>query len=150
MSTGEHDRAHVWHPFTQARTDDAAIPIARGEGASLIAEDGRVFLDLISSWWVNLHGHGHPKIAAAVAEQAKTLEQVIFAGFTHAPAAELAARIAALLPGDLARVFFSDDGSTSVEVALKLARQYWVNKGEPNRNRFLAFDGGYHGDTVGA
>ena len=146
----ERDRAHVWHPFTQAGLAVAEIPIEHGRGAELFAADGRVFLDLISSWWVTLHGHAHPKIAAAIAGQAARLEQVIFAGFTHAPAADLAARIADLLPGDLARVFYSDDGSTSVEVALKLARQYWTNRGEAGRSRFLAFDGAYHGDTLGA
>ncbi len=144
------DQANIWHPFTQAQTAEPAIPVTHAKGAELFIEDGRVFLDLISSWWVTLHGHAQPEIAAAIAEQAHRLEQVIFAGFTHPPAAELAARIAAKLPGDLERVFFSDDGSTAVEVALKIARQYWYNRGETARRRFLAFDGGYHGDTVGA
>jgi adenosylmethionine-8-amino-7-oxononanoate aminotransferase len=145
-----NDTAHVWHPFTQTATADPPVAISHAKGAELITEDGRIILDLISSWWVTLHGHAQPEIAAAIAEQAKKLEQVIFAGFTHAPATELARRIAHTLPGNLSRVFFSDDGSTSVEVALKLARQYWHNLGHPNRKRFLAFEGGYHGDTVGA
>ncbi len=149
MSTSSRDLRHVWHPFTQAKTAPTPIPIREGRGAKLIGEDGREYLDLISSWWVTLHGHAHPAIAAAIAEQAHKLEQVIFAGFTHEPAVTLAERLSALLPGDLGRVFFSDDGSTAVEVALKLAHQYWRNKGE-KRTRFLAFEGGYHGDTLGA
>jgi adenosylmethionine-8-amino-7-oxononanoate aminotransferase len=144
------DRRHVWHPFTQAATAPAPIPIRSARGAHLIAADGRDYLDLISSWWVTLHGHAHPAIAAAVALQAAELEQVIFAGFTHEPAIQVAARVSALLPAGLERVFYSDDGSTSVEVALKLAYQFWRNKGEPRRHRFLAFEGGYHGDTFGA
>jgi adenosylmethionine-8-amino-7-oxononanoate aminotransferase len=146
----ELDRRHVWHPFTQAQTAPAPIPITSAKGIRLYAEDGREFLDLISSWWVNLHGHAHPTIAAAIAKQAQTLEQVIFAGFTHQPAAQLAAELVQRLPDGLTRVFFSDDGSTAVEVALKMALQYWRNHGEGQRTRFLAFEGGYHGDTVGA
>lgn len=149
MSTSSRDMRHIWHPFTQAKTAPAPIPIHEGRGAVLIGEDGREYLDLISSWWVTLHGHAHPAIANAISEQAHKLEQVIFAGFTHEPAVRLAERLSALLPGDLGRVFFSDDGSTAVEVALKLAHQYWKNKGE-KRTRFLAFEGGYHGDTLGA
>ena len=144
-----YDRRHVWHPFTQAQTSPAATAIASAQGATLYGYDGTAYLDLISSWWVTTHGHGHPKIAQAIAKQAETLEQVLFAGFTHAPAVELAIALVAKLPQGLDRVFFSDNGSTSVEVALKMARQYWFNQGE-NRQRFLAFTGGYHGDTVGA
>ncbi len=144
------DRGHVWHPFTQAQGAPVPVEIVSGKGAMLKAADGSEYLDLISSWWVNLHGHAHPAIAAAIAEQAARLEQVIFADFTHAPAARLAARLSDLLPASLERVFFSDNGSTAVEVALKLAIQYWRNRGEPERRRFAAFSGGYHGDTVGA
>jgi adenosylmethionine-8-amino-7-oxononanoate aminotransferase len=144
------DRQHLWHPFTQAATAPDPIPIRNAEGAWLTATDGKRYLDLISSWWVTLHGHAHPAIAAAIADQAHQLEQVIFAGFTHEPAVRLATRLAQALPAGLDRVFFSDDGSTAVEVALKLAYQYWRNRGEKQRNRFLAFDGGYHGDTFGA
>jgi adenosylmethionine-8-amino-7-oxononanoate aminotransferase len=144
------DARHVWHPFTQAEGAPEAIEIVAGEGAWLTAADGRRFLDLISSWWVNVHGHGHPAIAEAVARQAARLEHVIFADFTHRPAAELASKLCAIAPAGLARVFFSDNGSTAVEVALKLAVQYWRNKGEPARHRFAALSGGYHGDTVGA
>jgi adenosylmethionine-8-amino-7-oxononanoate aminotransferase len=143
------DRRHLWHPFTQEQTAPPPIAIREARGAVLTAEDGRQYLDLISSWWVTLHGHAHPAIAAAIACQAERLEQVIFAGFTHRPAVELAHRLAGLLPGGLDRVFFSDDGSTAVEVALKLSHQYWRNRGRA-RPRFLAFAGGYHGDTVGA
>ncbi|PKU23801.1 adenosylmethionine--8-amino-7-oxononanoate transaminase [Telmatospirillum siberiense] len=144
------DRRHVWHPFTQEQTAPPPMVAVAAKGASLFTEDGRELTDLVSSWWVNLHGHAHPVIAAAVAEQAARLEQVIFADFTHAPAARLAARLAALLPGDLDRVFYSDNGSTAVEVALKVALQYFGNRGEDGRRRLLAFEGGYHGDTVGA
>ena len=150
MTTTNLDRQHVWHPFTQAQTAPDPIPITSAKGIRLYAEDGREFLDLISSWWVNLHGHAHPTIAAAIAKQAHTLEQVIFAGFTHQPAAQLAHELVQCLPAGLTRVFFSDDGSTAVEVALKMALQYWRNQGEAQRTRFLAFEGGYHGDTVGA
>ncbi|KAF0136907.1 MAG: bioA [Rhodospirillaceae bacterium] len=131
-----HDRRHIWHPFTQGYTAPPPVAIRSAKGAVLYGEDGEEYLDLISSWWVNLHGHAHPDIVHAIATQASRLEQVIFAGFTH--------------EGALNRVFFSDDGSTAVEVALKVARQYWRNMGTPERRRLLAFDGGYHGDTVGA
>lgn len=144
------DLRHVWHPFTQAGAGAPPPEIVSGEGAWLRTADGRDILDLISSWWVTLHGHAHPAIAGAVAKQAKRLEQVMFAGFTHAPAVRLAARLAALMPEGLTRVFFSDNGSTAVEAALKIAWQYWRNKGETGRKRFLAFSRGYHGDTLGA
>ncbi|HIJ61687.1 MAG TPA: adenosylmethionine--8-amino-7-oxononanoate transaminase [Rhodospirillaceae bacterium] len=144
------DRRHVWHPFTQSADAPAPEVVVSGRGALLRTAAGEEILDLISSWWVNLHGHAHPVIAGAVAAQAAMLEQVVFAEFTHAPAARLAARLAALLPGDLDRVFFSDDGSTAVEAGLKIALQYFGNIGQAGRRRLLAFDGGYHGDTVGA
>ncbi len=143
------DARHVWHPFTQARTARPPIAIRSARGSRLTTEDGRDIVDLISSWWVTLHGHAEPGIAAAIADQAATLEHVLFAGFTHEPAARLAARLTRLLPAGLTRAFFSDDGSTSVEVALKLALQFWHNQGQPRR-RLLAFEGGYHGDTFGA
>ena len=144
------DHRHLWHPFTQAKTAPPPLPVVSGRGATLLLADGRELLDMISSWWVTLHGHAEPSIIRAITEQAQKLEQVIFADFTHAPAVRLAARLAGLLPAGLERVFFSDDGSTSVEVALKLAYQFWRNRGEPARTRFLAFEGGYHGDTFGA
>jgi adenosylmethionine-8-amino-7-oxononanoate aminotransferase len=125
------------------------LRVVGGRGSRIVLEDGRELLDCISSWWVNLHGHAHPRIADAIHQQALALEHVIFAGFTHEPAERLAGALADMLPGDLSRVFFSDDGSTAVEVALKMAYQYWANRGAP-RPTFLAFEGAYHGDTFGA
>jgi adenosylmethionine-8-amino-7-oxononanoate aminotransferase len=144
------DRRYVWHPFTQHGTETDPIVIARAKNASLFDAGGKEILDLISSWWTCTHGHSHPKLNAALAEQASQFDHVMFAGFTHRPAAELAEAIANALPCDLNRVFFSDDGSTSVEVALKIAHQYWINVGEPRRRLLVGFDGGYHGDTLGA
>ncbi len=126
------------------------IPIVRGKGAFLVDESGNKYIDAISSWWVTVHGHAHPYIAKKIYQQAKTLEQVIFAGFTHKPATELAARLIPLLPGEFSKIFYSDNGSTSTEVALKMALQYWVNKGDINRNKIIAFKNSYHGDTFGA
>lgn len=143
------DRRHVWHPFTQEQTAPPVTFIASARGATVYGHDGRAYLDLISSWWVITHGHAHPAIADAIARQAHCLEHVLFAGFTHAPAIRLAAALAEKLPQGLGRLFFADNGSTAVEVAMKMARQYWFNQGS-RRDRFLAFQGGYHGDTVGA
>jgi adenosylmethionine---8-amino-7-oxononanoate aminotransferase len=143
------DRAHLWHPYTQHGTAPAPVPVARAEGAYLYDVEGRAIFDAISSWWVNLHGHGHPAIADAIAAQARELEQVIFAGFTHEPAARLASELVEVLPPGLTRVFLSDDGSTAVEVALKAALQYWANRGEPRR-LVAALENAYHGDTFGA
>lgn len=126
------------------------IPIVKGEGIYLTAADGQRYLDVISSWWVTIHGHAHPYIAEKLYQQALTLEQVIFAGFTHEPAVSLAERLLPLLPGNFARVFYSDNGSTAVEVALKMAVQYWWNRDQPQRNKILAFHHSYHGDTFGA
>jgi adenosylmethionine-8-amino-7-oxononanoate aminotransferase len=144
------DARHIWHPFSQAETGPALPVAVRGQGAWIETAGGERVLDLVSSWWVNLHGHGEPSIAAALARQAADLEQVIFADFTHEPAARLAAGLAAALPGDLNKVFYSDNGSTAVEVALKMALQYFQLVGQPGRTRLLGFDQGYHGDTVGA
>lgn len=143
------DRQHVWHPYTQHGAADPPIQIARAEGAYLVDVNGREILDAISSWWVTLHGHARPEIANAIAKQAQTLEQVIFAGFTHEPAAQLAAGLVERAPVGLERVFFSDDGSTAVEVAVKIALQYWVNRGEQRRT-IVALENAYHGDTFGA
>jgi adenosylmethionine-8-amino-7-oxononanoate aminotransferase len=140
----------IWHPYTQEGTDAAPIEIDRGEGAYLYTRDGRRLIDAISSWWVNLHGHAHPRIADAIAAQAHKLEQVIFAGFTHEPAEELSARLASFLPASLTRIFFSDNGSTAVEVAMKMAVQYWHNLGRPEKHRIVALEHAYHGDTIGA
>lgn len=143
------DQAVIWHPFTQMQTAPPPIPIVRGEGSVLYTEDGRQLLDMISSWWVNLHGHAHPYIAERVAEQFRTLEHVIFAGFTHEPAVTLAERLLPLLPISQTKLFFSDNGSTAVEVALKMAFQYWHNIGQP-RTKVVALHDAYHGDTFGA
>ncbi|MCB9665751.1 MAG: adenosylmethionine--8-amino-7-oxononanoate transaminase [Alphaproteobacteria bacterium] len=140
----------VWHPFTQLQGFAPLGTVVRARGAWLELADGRRVLDGIASWWVNVHGHCHPRITEAIATQAATFDQVILADFTHAPAATLAARLAALLPGDLDHVFFSDDGSTAVEVALKLAWQAQGLRGQGHRTRFVALEGGYHGDTLGA
>src|SRR5579864_1412772 len=150
MGILDRDRAVLWHPYTQMLTAPAPLAITRGEGVWLYTEDGRRILDGISSWWVNIHGHSHPKLNAALAAQARELEHVVFAGCTHGPAVELAERLIEILPKGLARVFYSDDGSTAVEVALKLAIQYWRNLGQPKRKAFITLHNAYHGDTVGA
>jgi adenosylmethionine-8-amino-7-oxononanoate aminotransferase len=149
MTLSERDLKVIWHPYTQMQTAAPPIGIVRGEGACVYDEAGNTYIDAVSSWWVNIHGHAHPYIAAKVAEQLKTLEHVIFAGFTHQPAVELAERLLALLPPNQAKVFYSDNGSTAVEVALKMCLQYWYNKGE-QRTKILAFKNAYHGDTFGA
>jgi adenosylmethionine---8-amino-7-oxononanoate aminotransferase len=138
----------VWHPFTQHALTSDMIEVAATEGAWLTTTDGRCILDAISSWWVITHGHRHPHITAAIRAEAERLDQVIFAGFTHAPAERLAERLLQIVPPGLARVFFSDSGSTSIEVALKMALGYWRNIGAP-RERILALEHGYHGDTIG-
>ena len=139
----------VWHPFTQHGLGEPIPQVVRAEGAALHTADGRRVVDAISSWWVTTHGHGHPRIVAAIREQAERLDQIIFAGWTHAPAETVARGLLALLPPALTRVFFSDSGSTSVEVALKMALGYWLNRGEP-RHRILVLEHSYHGDTIGA
>jgi adenosylmethionine-8-amino-7-oxononanoate aminotransferase len=144
------DRRHVWHPYTQMLTAPPPLAVERAEGVYLYTPDGRRILDGISSWWVNIHGHSHPRLLAALERQAKQLQQVVFAGLTHEPAARLAGRLVELAPRGLERVFFSDDGSTAVEVALKLAVQYWHNRGECGRDLFVALARSYHGDTFGA
>lgn len=141
-------RSPVWHPFTQHALQPEAIPIARGEGAWLETADGRRIFDAISSWWVVTHGHRHPHIVQAIKDQTDRLDQVIFAGFTHEPAERLARLLGAMTPPGLDYVFFSDSGSTSVEVALKMALGFWRNRGE-RRSRILALEGAYHGDTIG-
>lgn len=143
------DRACIWHPFTQMHTARPPIPIVRAKGTYLYAEDGNSYLDAISSWWVNLHGHAHPYIVQKIKSQAEVLEHVIFADFTHAPAVELASRILSILPGAMSKVFYSDNGSTAVEVALKIALQYWHNRNAP-RTKVICFKNSYHGDTFGA
>ena len=143
------DQRFVWHPYTQHGLGEAPVPIGRASGAYLYDTDGRRIFDAVSSWWVTVHGHAHPAIAAAIAEQAATLEQVIFAGFTHEPGARLAAELVRRAPAGLTRVFYSDDGSTAVEVAVKIALQYHQLRGE-DRRLVAALENAYHGDTFGA
>ena len=138
----------IWHPFTQHALQPNMLEVVGAQGAWLEMADGRRILDGISSWWVVTHGHCHPRIVAAIEAQARRLDQVIFAGFTHAPAETLARGLIEIAPPGLAHVFFSDSGSTSVEVALKMALGYWRNIGAP-RSRIVALEHGYHGDTVG-
>ena len=144
------DAAVVWHPFTQHQIEPISIPIARGKGAHLFDTEDKKYIDAISSWWVNIHGHGHPYLAQKVYEQALQLEQVIFAGFTHEPAVRLSERLLSHLPAHFERVFFSDNGSTAVEVAIKMALQFFHNQGNTQRRKILAFADAYHGDTFGA
>jgi adenosylmethionine---8-amino-7-oxononanoate aminotransferase len=150
VSLADRDWATLWHPYTQMQTTAPPLVVTRGEGVYLYTEDGRKILDGISSWWVNIHGHSHPKLNEAIARQARELEHVIFAGCTHGPAIELAERLLEALPRGLSRVFYSDNGSTAVEVALKMAFQYWRNLGQPERDTFITLTNAYHGDTVGA
>lgn len=144
------DRASVWHPYTQMLTAPAPLAITRAEGVYLYTEDGGRLLDGISSWWVNIHGHSHPRLNEALARQARELDHVLFAGCTHRPAVQLAEELLKLLPDNLTRIFYSDNGSTAVEVALKMAYQYWRNRGAEQRRYFIALHHAYHGDTVGA
>ena len=143
------DKQWVWHPFTPLIGSEDNVVIDRAIGAKLLTTDGREIIDAIASWWVNLHGHSNPYIANAIANQAKKLEHVMFAGFTHEPAIQLAENLLSILPENQGKVFFSDNGSTSVEVALKMALQYWHNQGK-SKTKIIALDGGYHGDTFGA
>jgi adenosylmethionine-8-amino-7-oxononanoate aminotransferase len=148
----KRDLAVLWHPCTQMHDHEALppIPIRRGQGVWLEDFDGKRYLDVISSWWTNLFGHAHPAIVEAVQRQAADLEHVLLAGFAHAPAIELAERLVAITPDPLRRVFFADNGSAGVEVALKMSFHYWLNQGEPGRRRFVALENGYHGETLGA
>ena len=140
----------IWHPFTNSALDPSPIFVERAEGVWLHTRDGRKILDAVSSWWVNLHGHANPRIAAAIAEQARKMEHVILAGFTHEPAERLVAGLRKWLASELTHLFFSDDGSTAVEVALKLAVQFFSNQGRTKKKGIVALEHGYHGDTAGA
>lgn len=150
MNPIEADKQYIWHPFTPQKPYQEPVFIQSGKGSWLFDDRGNRYLDAISSWWVNLHGHGHPYIAEKLYEQALRLEHIIFAGFTHQPAISLASRLIPLLPGNFAKIFYSDNGSTATEVALKMSIQYWWNKREPKRKTLLAFKNAYHGDTFGA
>lgn len=149
MNLQERDRAVNWHPYTQMKTAEDAIPIVKGSGIYLYDEDGKKYIDAVASWWVTLHGHANPYIAQRVSEQLNTLEQVIFAGFTHEPAIKLSENLLKLLPENQEKVFYSDNGSTAVEVALKMCIQFWHNQGK-EKTKILAFKEAYHGDTFGA
>lgn len=145
----EDDKNYVWHPFTQMKTAPIPLAIVKANGIWLYTEDGKKYMDVNSSWWVNVHGHGNDYIGQAIAKQFVELDHVIFAGATHPKAVELSKRLCQLLGDPFSKVFFSDDGSTAVEVALKMVLQYYYNKGD-NRKRILALEGAYHGDTFGA
>ncbi|MTI88028.1 MAG: adenosylmethionine--8-amino-7-oxononanoate transaminase [Balneolaceae bacterium] len=140
---------NLWHPFTIIKDAPTPLKVQSGKGVWLTLEDGKEVIDSISSWWVNLHGHAHSHISDAIYEQSQKLEHVIFSGFTHDPAEQLAEKLVEKLPGRLNRVFYSDNGSTAVEVGMKMAYQYWRNNGE-ERKTFICFEGAYHGDTFGA
>jgi len=144
--------AAIWHPCTQMKAHErfALVPVAHAKGVWLYDFDGRRYLDGVSSWWVNLFGHSHPAINAAIAEQLASLEHVMLAGFTHAPAVELAERLSRIAPGRLGHAFFASDGASAVEVALKMAFHFWRNHGRERKTRFVALEGGYHGETLGA
>ncbi len=148
-SLKERDSRVIWHPYTAMKAWPEAIGIVRGEGTYVFDEDSKRYVDAISSWWVTLHGHAHPYIAKKVSEQLSTLEHCIFAGFTHEPAVTLAERLLAILPGGMKKIFYSDNGSTAVEVAIKMALQYWGNKGL-KKKKLIALENAYHGDTFGA
>src|ERR1700733_14429776 len=140
---------HVWLPYAQMKTAPLPLPVVRTEGSRIVLADGRVLIDGIASWWTACHGYNHPHIRAAVERQLAQMPHVMFGGLVHEPALTLARRLVGFLgPGDLDRVFFSDSGSVAVEVALKMAVQYWRNRGRQHRTRFLAFTGGYHAATT--
>jgi len=150
MNLKDIDQKLIWHPFTQHKTAEPSIVVKSAKGLFLYDENDKKYMDLMSSWWVNLHGHSNIHIAKAIAKQAKTLEHVMFAGITHEPAIELCSALQNILPKSLSKFFFSDNGSTSIEAAVKIAYQYWSNQGLKEKRIFLNFEGGYHGDTIGA
>ncbi len=141
---------HVWLPYTQMKLARPPLAVARTDGCRIVLADGRELIDGVASWWTACHGYNHPHIRRAMERQLATMPHVMFGGLVHEQALTLAQRLAGLLPGDLDRVFFSESGSVAVEIAMKMAQQYWINRGEPKRTRFVAFRGGYHGDTMGA
>ena len=141
---------HIWLPYAQMKTARPPLAVARSEGCRIVLADGRELIDGIASWWTACHGYNHPHIRSAVERQLATMPHVMLGGLVHEPALTLARRLAALLPGDLDRVFFSESGSVAVEIALKMAIQFWINRGEPKKTTLIAFKGGYHGDTTGA
>ncbi len=150
QSLSDRDKQVIWHPYTHQKYAPNPIPIVKGKDALLFDTDGNEYIDAISSWWVTIHGHANEYIASKLYKQALQLEQVIFSGFTHEPAVLLAERLLSILPGNLSKVFYSDNGSTATEVAIKMALQYWWNKGVKKRNKVIALSNSYHGDTFGA
>jgi len=140
---------HLWLPYTQMQTIAPPPEATRTEGSHITLSDGRTLIDGVAAWWTACHGYNHPHIRQAVTRQLETMPHTMFGGMVHRPALDLAARLGALLPGDLERVFFTDSGSVAMEVAIKMAIQYWLNKGETGRTKLLAFQDGYHGDTIG-
>src|SRR6516162_8452826 len=145
-----YDLSHIWLPYAQMKTVRPPLPVVRTQGARLVLADGRELIDGIASWWTACHGYNHPRIRTAVERQLAVMPHVMFGGLVHEQALTLAHRLARLMPAGLDRVFFSDSGSVAVEVAMKMAVQYWLNRGERRRTRFVAFKGAYHGDTTGA
>jgi adenosylmethionine-8-amino-7-oxononanoate aminotransferase len=146
----ERGARHVWRPYTQMKQAPAALPVVRTEGTRLHLADGRVLVDGVASWWTSCHGYNHPHIVAAMARQLEAMPHVMLGGLAHEQAYVLARRLAGLLPGDLDHVFFAESGSVSVEIAMKMAVQYWLNRGQRGRTKFVSFRGGYHGDTFAA
>lgn len=142
--------AHLWRPYTQMKTAAPALPVARTEGVRIMLADGRELIDGVASWWTAVHGYNHPHIRECVSRQLGEMPHVMLGGLAHEQACRLAARLAAIAPGDLNHVFFSESGSVSVEIAMKMAIQHWINQGEPARRKFVSFSGGYHGDTFAA
>lgn len=149
MNFKERDRKHLWHPLTQHKLHPDHLPIVKAKGVWLYDENGQRYIDGISSWYTCMYGHSHPKIISRVKEQLDVLDQVVFSGFTHPPAIELSEKLIPLLPPGIEKIFFSDNGSTSVDVAIKMSLQYYFNKGK-SRKRIVAFDNAFHGDTFGA
>ncbi len=149
MNFRERDQKHLWHPLTQHKLHPDHLPIVKAKGVWLYDEDGKQYIDGISSWYTCMYGHCHPQIISPVKKQLEVLDQVVFSGFTHPPAIELSEKLMAILPSKMAKIFFSDNGSTSVDVAIKMSLQYYFNRGE-KRKRIIAFDNAFHGDTFGA
>ena len=149
LNLTERDRAVIWHPYTPMKLRPNALGIVRGEGVHLYDEHGKAYIDAVSSWWVNLHGHSHPQIAQAIYQQAQKLAHCMFANLTHEPAVQLAERLLAITPGEMRHVFYSDNGSCATEIAIKMALQAFTNRAQPRRT-IVALADGYHGDTFGA
>jgi adenosylmethionine-8-amino-7-oxononanoate aminotransferase len=141
---------HIWLPYTQMKTEPLAVPVERTEGTRIYLANGQELIDGMASWWTACHGYNHPYIRRAIEKQVKVMPHIMFGGLVHEPALTLAAKLAKLLPSSLNRVFFSESGSVSVEIAMKMAIQYWINKGSAGKTRIISFRGGYHGDTLGA